>query len=346
MAKLELRNGKIIGDFLKPYIVAEMNTSHFGNIDAAQEMILKAKEVGCDCVKFQSWTSETLYSKSFYKDNPIAERMVTKFALSEQQLYSLSHFAKEIGVDFSSTPYSLKEAEFLIHECNAPFIKVASMELNNLPFLFQLAKLSVPLILSTGMGNMEEIKNAVFTIENSGINPRLAILHCTSIYPAEPSEIRLQNIIGLRNEFNNTPIGYSDHSEGSELACASVALGSCLIEKHFTIDKTKIGLDNQMATEPEDMAKMVNQCHRVYEALGSEERILSDAEKTMSRKMRRSMIAKCDIKPGEKLDERKIDFKRPGDGISPSEYERFLGRKIKNNISEGHKITSDDFYPI
>ena len=343
MAKLELRNGKIIGDFLKPYIVAEMNTSHFGNIEAAQEMILKAKEVGCDCVKFQSWTSETLYSKAFYKDNPIAERMVAKFSLSEPQLYSLSHFAKDVGIDFSSTPYSLEEAKFLIHECNVPFIKVASMELNNLPFLSKLAKLSVPLVLSTGMGNMDEIKNAVLTIENSGINPSLAILHCTSIYPAEPAEIRLQNIIGLRNEFNNNPIGYSDHSEGSELACASVALGSCLIEKHFTTDKSKIGMDNQMATEPKDMAKMINQCHRVYAALGSEERIISEAEKTMSLKMRRSMIAKCNIRSGEKLVEQKIDFKRPGDGISPSEYKRFIGKKIKNNISEGNKITLDDF---
>ena len=157
MAEMTLRNGRVVGDYLKPYIVAELNTSHFGNVDIAKDMISKAKEVGCDCVKFQSWSADSLYCASYYKENKIAKRIFNKFSMDSAQLKELSIFSKQVGIDFSSTPYSIDEAEFLVNECSVPFVKIASMELNNLPYLMKLGELGAPLVLSTGMGTFEEI---------------------------------------------------------------------------------------------------------------------------------------------------------------------------------------------
>jgi N-acetylneuraminate synthase len=212
------------------------------------------------------------------------------------------------------------------------------MELNNLPYLRELASFGVPLVLSTGMGTLEEIKQAVSVIMAEG-HSGIILLHCTSIYPAPPEAIRLHNILGLRTEFPEIPIGYSDHSEGMEIACASVALGACLIEKHFTLDRTKIGMDNQMATEPSEMGLLVNGCLRVHQALGGAGRLITSREMEMAVKMRRSMIAKTDITAGTLLSEHLVEFKRPGTGIPPSKAAEYFGRVVRENISAGELIS-------
>jgi len=342
MAEIIFRNGRKVGDYKSPYFVAELNTSHFGNLELAKSMINEAKEVGCDCVKFQSWSPETLYSESYYKENPIARRVVHKFALASHHLRTLSEHAVKVGIDFASTPYSIDEAIFLINECHVPFIKIASMELNNHPYLNALAKLNVPLVLSTGMGTLKEIVEAVEIIKSNG-NKQLIILHCTSIYPSTPELIRLQNILGLRGEFPLNPIGYSDHSQGIEAPIAAVALGACLIEKHFTLDRSRIGMDNQMATEPSEMKNMVTACRKTYDSLGGLDRIISSGELAQAKKMRRSMIAKVDLCSGQFLEKQLIEFKRPGTGIPPSKIEQYLGRKIKNSICAGTFLKPSDF---
>ena len=341
MSEITLSNGRLIGDYLKPYIVAELNTSHFGDIDIAKEMIRQAKSSGCDCVKFQSWSAETLYSESYYKENPIAKRFVNKFALADSQFEELSRYAREVGIDFASTPYSIEEAIFLVQKCDVPFIKIASMELNNLPYLTQLGELAVPLVLSTGMGTLEEIVQAVRAIEATG-NKNLVILHCTSVYPAAPEVIRLQNIVGLRSEFPKYPIGYSDHSIGLAIPSASIALGACLVEKHFTLDSTRIGMDNQMATEPKQMEEMVQACLSVHHALGGTGRILGEDEKTQVTLMRRSMIARVNLRCGDILADADIEFKRPGKGISPSAYSHCIGQKLVRDIDAGSPIFNED----
>jgi len=341
MSLITLRNGRRVGDYLKPYIVAELNTSHFGDMAIAKDMINHAKAAGCDCVKFQSWSADTLYCESYYKENKIAKRVVTKFSLSDAQLKELSNYAAEKEIDFASTPYSIEEARFLVEECGVPFVKIASMELNNLPYLHQLGCLGVPLVLSTGMGTLDEIVGAVKTIQDTG-NEQLIILHCTSVYPAPPDIIRLQNIVGLRSEFPRYPIGYSDHSQGIEIPAASIALGACLIERHFTLDSSRIGMDNQMATEPEEMQAMVRACHRVYEAVGGVGRILGEEEKGQIPKMRRSIVSKTDLNPGDVLSEAGIEFKRPGTGIAPSDYQRVIGRKVNKAIAGGTVVQAGD----
>lgn len=325
----------------KPYIVAEVNTSHNGNIEVAKAMIKTAKEVGCSCVKFQSWSAESLYSKTYYKENPISKRLFTKFSLSEEQLLEVAQYSRECGIDFASTPYAKKEVDFLLERCMVPYIKIASMDLTNYPFLDYIARTGASIVLATGMGNMTEIHKAVETIECVG-NPNVCLLHCTSIYPAEASTIRLKNITGLQKEFPNYPIGFSDHSIGTEMAAAAIALGAVMIEKHFTLDKTKMGMDNQMATEPEEMAKLVKSCYNVNIALGSPIRVVSDAELAQRKKMRRSIVAARDIQLGEILKEEDMDVKRPGTGIPPEKLADLVGKVVNKNIEHDCMILFED----
>lgn len=337
MSRLVLRNGRELGDFLDPYIVAELNTSHFGDVTIARQMVDRAKEIGCDCAKFQSWTADTLYAKAYYRDNPIAKRIVTKFSFGGERLKELAGYCASVGIDFASTPYSQQEAEFLVHECNAPFVKVASMELNNYPYLAGLGGLGVPLVLSTGMGSLEEIRDAVKVIEEAG-NRDICILHCVSVYPAPVASTRLQNILGLRAEFPDYPIGYSDHTAGIEVPIGAVALGACLIERHFTLDASRIGMDNQMATEPEMMAAMVKGCRNVHVALGGESRILSDEEYAQRVKMRRSIVTRRALKAGTILQLEDLDAKRPGNGLEPRCMSELVGKRLLVDVGEDEMV--------
>lgn len=341
MAKCIFRDSTIIGDFMKPYIVAEVNTSHSGCIETAKEMINRAKEVGCSCVKFQSWSSESLYSKTYYDENPIAKRIVQKFAFSEAQLMEVAQYSRERGIAFSSTPYSQAEVDFLIEKCDAPYIKIASMDLNNYPFLEYIASCGLPIVLATGMGTMDEIRRAVETIEDAG-NHNMCLLHCISIYPPEISTIRLNNILGLRQEFPNYPIGFSDHSVGTEMATAVVVMGAAMIEKHFTIDRTKIGMDNQMATEPEEMAQLVQNCQNVHTALGSTERIVLPAEMEQRKKMRRSVIAIRDLPAGTMLTKADLSAKRPGTGFPPEKIYELVGKVLVRDVKADTLIFDSD----
>ncbi|MCA3238983.1 MAG: N-acetylneuraminate synthase family protein [Curvibacter sp.] len=340
MSKIVLRNDRIVGDFLNPYIVAELNTSHFGDMAIARQMVDKAKEVGCDCVKFQSWTADTLYAKTYYRNNPIAKRVVTKFSFGSGQLKELADYCAAVGIDFASTPYSREEAEFLVRDCRVPFVKVASMELNNLPYLTYLGGLGAPVVLSTGMGTIEEIRDAVRAIEQSG-NRNICILHCVSVYPAPLEETRLQNVLGLRAEFPDYPIGYSDHTAGIEVPIGAVALGAALIEKHFTLDSSRIGMDNQMATEPSVMAAMVQGCRGVHVALGGASRILSAGEQAQRAKMRRSIVARHPLKAGTILQEGDLEAKRPGDGIEPRCLSDLVGKRLLVDVGEDEMILSE-----
>jgi len=341
MASITLRDSTIIGDFQKPYIVAEINTSHFGNMNLAKEMIDQAKKMGCDCVKFQSWTTETLYSKNYYDKNPIAKRFVNQFSFSEAQLSEVADYSKNMGITFASTPYSKKEVDFLLDKGNAPFIKVASMDLNNYPFLQYIGKAGAPIVLSTGMGDMDEIHKAVKTIENT-YNTNICLLHCISIYPPEPSTIQLKNIIGLREEFPKYPIGFSDHSVGTEMAAAAVALGACLIEKHFTLDKSKIGMDNQMAAEPGEMAQLVQSCRNVQVALGDTKRTVFPAEIEQKKNIRRSIVVSKDLKAGSILTPDDLDAKRPGTGYPPDKINELTGKTLLKDLEKDSLIMKED----
>jgi N-acetylneuraminate synthase len=336
-----LNNKKLIGKNHHPYFIAELNTSHFGDIEKAKSMIDMVKECGGDCVKFQSWSEHTLYSNDYYIENPIAKRFVKKLAMSEEQLKELANYARSIGIDFASTPYSTEEADFLIKECKVPFIKVASMDINNYPYLRYLAKTKSAIILSTGMADFEEIVKAVDLLESEGAE-NVCILHCVSIYPVSPDLVNLNNIKTLQNTFTRQPIGYSDHTLGIDIGAASVALGACVIEKHFTLDNTIIGMDNQMAIEGDEFKKMVTSVKNIFRSLGKLNREVSNDELIQRDKMRRSLVASSDLNAGDILTEENLGAKRPGTGISVSEWDSFIGKKINKNLIKDSLISIND----
>lgn len=318
-------------------MVAELNSSHSGKVEIARDMIDAAKACGCDAVKFQSWSADSLYCRDHYEQNPLAKRMVDRFSLSPEELLELADYCGEVGIDFSSTPYSKAEVDFLADQCHAPFIKIASMDINNLPFLRYAAQKNVPIVLSTGMATLEEIETAVREIEHAGCHD-LCILHCVSLYPAEAQAVNLNNMVMLKERFPEYAVGFSDHTLGSEVACAATALGAALIEKHFTLDNKKIGWDNQMATGPEDMRGLVEQIHRVHEAMGCRERSLSQEELAQRDKMRRSLVAAIDLPAGHILREEDLDAKRPGDGISVSALQTVIGKTLCRDIEKDRML--------
>ena len=324
----------------KPYIVAELNSSHRGKVENARQMIDAARECGCNAVKFQSWTADSLYCKNYYDENPLSKRMVKGFSMAPKDLKELADYCHKTGIDFSSTPYSKAEVDFMVEECSPAFIKIASMDINNLPFLKYIAGKKLPVVLSTGMAAMEEIEAAVHIIESEG-NKDICILHCVSVYPVEASEVNLRNMIMLKEKFQNYNVGYSDHTLGCEVACAAVGLGACLIEKHFTLDSTVIGWDNQMATEPAGMTDLVKQCRNVYSAMGNYERVVTDKELEQRKKMRRSIIADHDLEAGHVIREEDLDAKRPGTGITVDSYQNIIGKKLKRAVNKDELILKD-----
>jgi N-acetylneuraminate synthase len=265
-----------------------------------------------------------LYSNEYYKENPIARRFVKKFSMSEQQLKELSEYSRSIGIDFASTPYSTEEVDFLIKQCQVPFIKVASMDINNYPYLRYLAQSGSAIILSTGMADFEEIIKAIDILETSGAK-NVCVLHCVSVYPVDPQFVNLKNITTLKSTLTNHAIGYSDHTLGIDVGAASVALGACVIEKHVTLDKTIIGMDNQMAI-----------------ALGKFEREVSSDELKQRAKMRRSLIVNTDLNPGDVLTKENLGAKRPGTGISVSEWDLYLGKVVNKKIEKDSLIFPKD----
>lgn len=323
-----------------PYFIAELNSSHNGSLETAMGMIDSAKLCGCDCVKFQSWSPESLYSRSFYEKNKIAEKLFKKFSLSEDNLCELFQYCKSKNIDFTSTPYSFNEVDFLVKQ-QVPFIKIASMDINNFDFLEYVAKTEIPVVLSTGMATFEEITRAV-NIFKKYDNKNLAILHCTSLYPTKIYDVNLNNIKFLYEKFKGYKIGFSDHTLGNDAAIAAIALGAIIIEKHFTLDKTKLGMDNNMAIEPEQMRSLVQACRNITSALGSSERILSEKELEQRKKMRRSIIANHDLDIGHIICKEDLGAKRPGDGIPIDRINTVIGRKVKKSIQADTFILEDD----
>lgn len=341
MASLTLNDGSVVQDYERPYFVAEVNSSHNGNPETAKRMIDAAAAAGCDCVKFQSWSAKSLYSRTYYQKNPIAERFVKKLSLGPDQLKEMADYCARAGVAFSSTPYSNEEVDFLADVCHVPFIKISSMEVNNPEYLTYIAQKQLPVVLSTGMAETGEIERAVKAIEATG-NRQIVLLHCVSIYPVKEALINLNNICGLRERFPCYPVGFSDHTLGSTAAIAATALGAAMIEKHITLDAKKIGMDNQMAMEPEALKELVQACRHAQQALGSKERTVLPQEYEQRKNMRRSVVTARAISRGEMLRKEDLDVKRPGTGFSPDRISELVGRVAARDMEADTVIMDTD----
>lgn len=338
---------KII-DEKEPYIVADIGTNHNGDLELAKNMINELAIIGCNAVKFQSWTKESLFVKGFYKEKSqfvdkkfgTLEQMVKKFSLSREEHKILKEYCDSNKITFFSTPFSNKEVDMLI-ELNVPFIKVASMDLNNLSFLKYIAYEGKPIILSTGMGSLSEIETALNTIYKTG-NREVILLHCISIYPPDDCIVNLRNITMLKETFG-VPVGFSDHTIGTSIPLAAISLGASVLEKHFTLDKNLPGWDHYISADPEEMQTIVKESKKIVKALGKYERVILENEMEQRKLFRRSIVTKKNIKKGEILSEKDLDFKRPGTGIRPDEMKYILGRKVNRYIEKDELINWEDF---
>ena len=350
--RVRLTKTKEVYNFCKPYIIAELGSNHNGNMDLAKKLIVEAKGAGADCVKFQSWSKDTIFSKKKYEDtffiaddyrnrtDYTLEEIVDAYSISEEELLEMKKFADEIGIDCTSTPFSKKEADFLIDKLDSPFIKVASMDLNNYPFLEYLAKKNRPIVLATGLSELYEIDKAIKTIENTG-NKNIVILHCVSTYPPVDKDVNLNNIRTLMQAYPDYPIGFSDHTLGIAIPLASVALGVCLIEKHFTLDKDMEGWDHKVSADKDEMKIIVDGSKRINESMGSF-RITATESDERKQEFRRSIVLTRDMKKGEIIKYCDIDYKRPGIGIKPEMSEFIIGRTLNKDLKYDHILTKED----
>ena len=316
--KIKLTKSKILTNYCQPYIIAELGSNHNGDMSIARKLITQAKESGADCVKFQSWSKDSIFAKEKYDDNFFInddyrdrgdytlEQIVEEYSVSESELLELSNFAHSIGIDFTSTPFSKKEADFLVDKLQAPFVKVASMDLNNYPFLEYLAKKNKPMVISTGLSELYEIDRAIKTIENAG-NSQIIILHCVATYPPVDKDVNLKNIKTLMQVYPEYPVGFSDHTIGTSIPLASVALGVCLIEKHFTLDKEMEGWDHKVSATKGDMIDIVNGSKRIVNAMGSYRISVTESD-DKKREFRRSIVITKDMKKGDLITIECIDY--------------------------------------
>jgi len=350
--KVQLAQEKEVYNFCKPYIIAELGSNHNGDMKLAKKLIVQAKEAGADCVKFQSWSKDSIFAKKKYEDNYFIaddyrdrddytlEKIVEAYSISEEELLEMKSFADELGIDCTSTPFNKKEADFLVERMQTPFIKVASMDLNNYPFLEYLAKKNKPMIISTGLSELYEIDKAVKTIENAG-NRQIVILHCVATYPPEDKDVNLNIIKTLMQNYPEYPIGFSDHTLGTSIPLASVALGACLIEKHFTLDKNMEGWDHKVSATKDEMQEIVENSKRISDALGSF-RISATESDEKKREFRRSIVITRDMKKGDVIKIEDIDYKRPGGGFDPDMTEFLVGRIVCRDLDYDYILTKED----
>ncbi len=335
----------------EPYIIAEIGSNHNGDMKLAKKLIRTAKAAGADCVKFQSWTKDTIFSKTVYQENYFLkddyrqrddytlEEIVEKFSISEKELLEMKTYADEVGIDCISTPFSKREVDFLEENLQVPFIKIASMDVNNYPFLEYVAKKQRPIIISTGLSELHEIDRAIRTIENAG-NTRIVILHCVSIYPPKDEQVNLRNMESLRQLYPY-PVGFSDHTLGYSIPLAAVALGARIIEKHFTLDKNMFGWDHQVSATPDELAAICSESKRIYRSLGTP-RIICEEDEERKAAFRRSIVTTTDLKAGTVIRPAHLDAKRPGTGIPPGETLHVIGRTLKRDVAADEILKWED----
>ena len=341
-----------ICEYKKPYIIAEIGSNHNGDMELAKKMIDEAKRCGADCVKFQSWSKDTIFSEKVYQDNYFLrddyrnrtdytlKEIVDKYSIDRNDHFLLKEYCDKIGIEFNSTPFSKAEVDLLVDEIGVPFIKVASMDLNNIPLLTYIAKKGKPIVISTGLCGLSEVNDAVTCLKKNGCE-KIILLHCVSIYPPEDTMVNLNNIDMLRNTFG-LKVGYSDHTIGVVAPILSMAKGVCIIEKHFTLDKNMVGWDHKVSANPEELSAICTAAESAYKMLGSYQKVVNENEERRNA-FKRSIVAARDIGEGEIITEADIDFKRPGTGIEPKYYEMIIGRKAARNIKKDQILAKEDF---
>ena len=335
--------GRAIGPDQPPYVIAEMSGNHNGDIQRAFALIEAAAEAGADAVKLQTYTADTI---TIDHDGP--GFLIEGGLWDGRRLYELyqeAHTpwdwhprlfdkAREMGITAFSSPFDPTAVAFL-DTLGAPAFKVASFELVDTPLIGCMARTGKPLILSTGLASPEDIADAVAAARADGAG-QMVLLHCTSGYPTPPSQMHLRTMADLGAR-HGTLVGLSDHSMGTAVSVAAVALGACVIEKHFTLARADGGPDSAFSLEPDELARLVADCRGAWEALGGVHYEEVEAEKA-SREHRRSLYVVADVAAGEPLTEANVRSIRPGHGMAPKHLFEVLGRKASRDLKRGEPL--------
>ncbi len=335
-----------IGPGRPVYIVAEMSANHNQDFDQAVKIVEAAKEAGADAVKLQTYTPDTLtidcdnihfrIKETIWQGQNLYQLYGEAFTPWDWQP-KLKELAEKLGLDFFSTPFDDTAVDFL-EEMDVSLHKVASFELIDQPLLKKIGATGKPVIMSTGMATLAEIDEAVSTLREAGTS-ELALLKCTSAYPAPPEEMNLRTIPHLADAFN-VPVGLSDHSMGIALPVAAVALGATIVEKHFTLSRSRPGPDSSFSLEPDEFKEMVNAIRQTEKALGRVRYELTEKERH-SRAFRRSLFVVKDMAAGEKFSSENVRSIRPGHGLAPKYLEVVLGKKVAANVERGTPLSWD-----
>jgi N,N'-diacetyllegionaminate synthase len=321
------------------FIIAEAGVNHNGSIELAFQLVDAAVEAGADAVKFQTFRSENLvlkdtqkaeYQKKSTNSSESQFNMLKKLELSFDSFKKISNYCDLKGITFLSTPFDHTSID-LLKKLGLEIFKIPSGEITNLPYLRHIGSLARKVILSTGMSTLKEVGEALNILVESGMKKEnISVLHANTMYPTPMEDVNLNVLQTIRREFD-VAVGYSDHTLGIEVDIAAVAIGSTIIEKHLTLDKSMNGPDHKASLEPKELKAMVAAIRNIEKAMGSSVKIVTPSEKINKNIVRKSIVAKCIIKKGDRFSENNLTVKRPGTGISPMNWDKVIGTVAKNN---------------
>lgn len=339
--------GRKVGPGYPCFFIAEAGVNHDGQVEMAKRLVDVAADARADAVKFQTFKAEQVVSASAPKAKyqlrmtDAAESqldMLRRLELSREAHHDLVARCEISGLLFLSTPFDEASVD-LLDELGVPAFKIGSGEITNGPFLAYVARKGKPIILSTGMSYLAEVDEAVRVIRKAGCD-ELILLHCVSSYPADPVHANLRAMETMATKFA-LPVGYSDHTPGVEVALAAVALGACVIEKHFTLDRNLPGPDHRASLEPDELGALVRAIRNVEAALGDGKKQPAASEVDTAAVARKSLVASRDIPPGTALTEDLIAVKRPGTGLSPAMRPQLIGRTVRTTVRAGTLLNLD-----
>lgn len=325
------------------YIIAEAGVNHNGSFDLACKLVDEAKKAGVDCIKFQTFKAEKLVSHSAKKaeyqkrttGDSSQQDMLKQLELSFEEFTYLKDYCDKVGIAFLSTPFDFDSLAFL-DTIDMPFWKIPSGEVTNYPYLVALAKTGKPIVMSTGMCTMEEIGQALAVLRKNGAG-QIKLLHCNTEYPTPFEDVNLTAMEDIRRTFS-LEVGYSDHTKGIEIPVAAAVLGATVIEKHFTLDKNMEGPDHKASLEPDELTEMVRAIRNIEKALGDGVKRPSKSEEKNKPIARKSIVAQRPIAKGEMLTVDNLTVKRPGEGISPMQWESVLGTRAIRDFAPDELI--------
>jgi sialic acid synthase len=343
MAKFKIKKKIIDSNKNNFYLIAEIGHNHMGDLNLAMKMFREAKNAGASAVKLQKRDNKSLYIKSFYNEPYNHKNSYGKtygmhreaLEFNYKQYRTLFDFAKSIKIDFFATPFDLPSLEIL-EKLDLPLYKIASADILNIPLQIEIAKTKKPIILSTGGATLKDVEMAVENITK--YNTNLSILQCTASYPADWKDMNLRVIETYKKKFKNHVIGLSDHEAGIQAASIAFMLGARIFEKHFTLNRAAKGTDHSFSLEAEGLRKINRNLHRIPLLLGSSIKKRLKAEEAPLYKMEKSIVASKIIKKGHKLKFDDLDFKCPGNGLSPNLYKKLIGKIAKKNFSKEEPI--------